>query len=378
MKIRNNDWVLFFTIVVMVMFGLVIVTSASSVMAELKYNASWLFLAKQAAFAVAAFIVLMQFKRMDYRQFRTPVWAFAPLGIVLALLLIVWFADPRRHRWLSFGPMSLQPSEFAKPALVLFLAYFITWRQRAINNRHTLYSAILALAVLAAVVVVADLGTAVVLVATAAVLFWVAGLRTKYLAWCGAAGLVLVMAAIASKPYRLARIVGFLDSDYKVIDTINPGGQIKQYVRSSLATRDPSYQARQSRIAVGAGGMMGVGLMQGRQKLLYLPEAHTDFIYAVIGEELGMWGAMGVLTGFFIILWRGLRLFWIAPDDFGKYLALGVTVSVVVQALMNISVVLDIGPTKGIPLPMISYGGSSLVSTLTSLGLLLSVSEQSG
>jgi cell division protein FtsW len=123
---------------------------------------------------------------------------------------------------------------------------------------------------------------------------------------------------------------------------------------------------------------MGVGLMEGKQKLLYLPEAHTDFIYAVVGEELGLWGAAGVLLGFFVLLWRGLRLFWLAPDDFGRYIALGVTVSVVVQALINMSVVLDIGPTKGIPLPMISYGGSSLLGTLTSLGLLLSVSEQAG
>jgi cell division protein FtsW len=118
--------------------------------------------------------------------------------------------------------------------------------------------------------------------------------------------------------------------------------------------------------------------MQGTQKLLYLPEAHTDFIYAVIGEELGLWGTSAVLVGFFIILWRGLRLFWLAPDDFGRYLALGVTVLVVVQALINMSVVLDIGPTKGIPLPMISYGGSSLLSTLVCMGLLLSVSEHAG
>jgi cell division protein FtsW len=378
MKIRNHDWVLFFTIVVMVMFGLIIVTSASSVMAELKYKASWLFLLKQGGFAIVAFVVLMQLKRMDYRQFKSPEWAFGPLGIVLALLLIVYFADPRRHRWLAFGPISFQPSEFAKPALILFLAYFITWRQRAINDRKTLYSALLALSVLALVVVVADLGTAVVLVVTAATLFYIAGLENKYLLWAALAGVVLVFGAIASKPYRLARIVGFVDSDYSIVDKINPGGQFKAYVQSSMATRDPSYQARQSRIAIGAGGAVGVGLMQGRQKLLYLPEAHTDFIYAVVGEELGLWGATGILIGFFLILWRGLRLFWLAPDDFGKYLALGVTVSVVIQALINISVVLDIGPTKGIPLPMISYGGSSLVSTLASLGMLLSVSEQSG
>jgi cell division protein FtsW len=376
--IRNHDRILFFTIVVMVMFGLIVVTSASSVMAELKFKSTWYFVARQAAWAIVSFIVLMQFKRMDYRRLKSAVWAFAPLGVILAMLFVVYFADPRRHRWLNLGLFSIQPAEFAKPALIIFLAFFITNRLRAINNRYTLGPAMLALGVLAFTVVIADLGTAVVLVLTAAVLFYVAGLDRRFMAVAAVGALAVVSIAVLSKPYRIARIIGFVDPQYELVDKINPGGQFKSYVQSSLSTRDPSYQARQSRIAVGTGGAFGVGLMQGKQKLLYLPEAHTDFIYAVIGEELGLWGATGVLFGFFIILWRGMRLFWLAPDDFGRYLALGVTVSVVLQALINMSVVLDIGPTKGIPLPMISYGGSSLLSTLVSLGLLLSVSEQSG
>jgi cell division protein FtsW len=129
---------------------------------------------------------------------------------------------------------------------------------------------------------------------------------------------------------------------------------------------------------VGAGGVLGVGLMQGKQKLMFLPDAHTDFIYATVGEELGLWGTSAVLAGFVVILWRGARLFLLAREDFGKYLALGVTVSIVVQALINMSVVLDMAPTKGFPLPMISFGGSSMLSTLASLGMLLSVSENEG
>lgn len=374
----RTDWILFFTIVALVAFGLVIVMSASSVMAEIRYKATWYFVARQAAWAVVAFVVLMQFKKLNYRKLNNPVWAFAPLGMVLTLLIVVYFADPRRHRWLSAGTISLQPSEFAKPALIIFLAYFISMRLRAINDRHTLLPALLSLGVLGATVVIADLGTAVVLVATAVVLFFVAGLDRRHLMVAFGGAALVVCVAVASKPYRLARIIGFIDPQYKVVDMIDRSGKLRMYVQSSLATRDPSYQAKQSRIAVGSGGVMGVGLMQSKQKLLYLPEAHTDFIYAVVGEELGLWGATGVLVGFFVLLWRGLRLFWLAPDDFGRYLALGVTVSVVVQALINMSVVLDIGPTKGIPLPMISYGGSSLLGTLTSLGLLLSVSEHSG
>ena len=373
----KTDWVLFFTIVIMVCFGMVIVYSASSVMAELKYKSSYFFISKQIFFAALSFLVLMTFKKIDYRKFKDPVWAFAPLGIVVALLVVVYFADPRRHRWLMLGPLGLQPSEFAKPALIIFLAYFITLRMRAINDRHTLIPAAVALFVVAGAVATPDFGTALVLVATAVVVFYIAGLDRKYLALVCAGGLMLGCIAIAAKPYRMARIIGYVDPDYTYIDKLNPGGQIKTYVHSSLATRDTAYQARQSKIAVGAGGVLGLGLMQGKQKLLYLPEAHTDFIYAVVGEELGLWGCLAILAGFFVIMWRGLSLFWVA-DDFGRFLAIGIVASLMIQALINMSVVLDMGPTKGIPLPMISYGGSSLLSTLTSLGILLSISEHAG
>jgi cell division protein FtsW len=373
----KTDRILFYTIVVMIFFGLVVVYSASSMMAELKYGSTSYFIVRQLGWAVVSIAILMYFKRTDYRRFDQPIWAFAPLGVVLSLLLIAFFIG-KRHRWLLIGPASFQPSEFAKPALIVFLAYFIALRLRAINDRHTLGPVLLALIVLALMVVGPDFGTAVVLVITAAALFFVAGLDKKYLIAGGVAGLVLAIAAVAWKPYRVARIVGHLDPSFKVIDVVNPGGEIKAYVKQSLAVGDPTYQPRQSRIAVGSGGVLGVGLMQGKQKLLYLPEAHTDYVYAVVGEELGLWGTTAVLVGFFIILWRGMRLYYVAPDNFGRYLALGVTICIFVQALMNISVVLDLGPSKGIPLPMISYGGSSLLSTLTSLGLLLSVSEHAG
>jgi cell division protein FtsW len=373
----KTDWILFFTIVAMVCFGIVMVYSASAVMAELKFKWDMYFIVRQLGAAALSFLVLMQLKKMDYRRFDNPVWAFAPLGFVMSLLLLAYFFG-RRHRWLDLGSLNMQPSEFAKPALVIFLAYFLALRLKAINDKHTLRPAMLALGVLIVMVVVSDLGTAIVLALTAAVLFYIAGLDRRYIMATGAVGLLLVVVAIAMAPYRLARVVVRFDPNYYLIDKINPSGEIRAYVKRSQAASDPSYQPRQSRIAIGSGGVLGAGLMEGKQKLLYLPEAHTDYIYAVVGEEMGMWGTMGILTGFFIILWRGLRLFYAAPDTFGKYLALGVTVSIVVQALVNMSVVLDIGPSKGIPLPMISYGGSSILSTLTSLGLLLSVSEHSG
>ena len=153
---------------------------------------------------------------------------------------------------------------------------------------------------------------------------------------------------------------------------------IKHYLQKSLTTKDTSYQSEQSKIAVGAGGILGRGLMQGKQKLLYLPEAHTDFIYANVGEEFGMLGSAAVLIGFMVILWRGIRATVLIPDEFGRYLALGITVTLVVQGFMNMSVVLGMMPTKGIPLPMISFGGSSLLVTVASLGILMNISEHAG
>jgi cell division protein FtsW len=276
------------------------------------------------------------------------------------------------------GPIGIQPSELAKPALVIFLAFFVSLRARAINNRYTLLPVSITVGLITLAVVVADLGTAVVLISTAGVVFYVAGLERRYFIAALAIAAVGVVFAVASKPYRLARIVHFVDPNSKLVDRLDSEGRLKTYLNKSLTSRDTTYQAEQSKIAVGAGGPLGLGLMQGKQKLLYLPEAHTDFIYAVVSEELGMVGSLGVLAVFLVILWRGLRATVLMQDDFGRYLALGVTTMLVIQAFMNMSVVLGMMPTKGIPLPMISSGGSSLVCTLASLGILLNVSEHAG
>lgn len=374
----KTDWLLFSTVLAMVTFGIVMIYSASSVAAELnpKFQFSFHYAGHQLVWAVASFIALMFFKRRDYHRLESAGWAFGSLGVVLFLQILVYFFDPKTHRWFRVaGIGTLQPSEFAKPALILFLAYFATQKQDAINSRRTMLAVVLAVAVLAACVGFGDLGTAIVLVLPAAVVFYVAGLQRRFVAAALAAGLVAALALVATKPYRMARIIGFFDPDYKVIGYFDPNERIKKYVNESVTTRDTSYQVRQSKIAVGSGGLLGLGLMQGKQKILYLPEAHTDFIYAVVGEELGIFGCGALLAGFMVILWRGLQLCWLTEDHFGRYLALGLTSSIVIQALINMSVVLGMGPTKGIPLPMISAGGSSLLSTLICLGMLLSVSE---
>jgi len=375
----KTDWILFLTILAMVAFGLVMVYSASSAIAEIRNGvAPYYFAVRQLGWALVSFFALMYFKRMDYRRLNTPAWAFSGLGIVLGLLVMVYFFGTR-HRWFRFAGLgSFQPSEFAKPALIIFLAYFLDRRARVINDRRTLQQAFVAVAMLAFLVVVADLGTAMVPVMTAGVVFFVAGLEKKHMLRAGLVAVALCVIAVISSPYRLQRVISYVDKDYTKIEMIDTGGHLRAWIQRSTSVRDAGYQPLQSKIAVGTGGVLGVGLTQGKQKLMFLPEADSDFIYATIGEELGLWGSTAVLAGFLVILWRGVRLFVLARDDFGKYLALGVTVAIVVQAFINISVVLDMGPTKGFPLPMISLGGSSLLSTLTCLGMLLSVSEHEG
>ena len=377
----KTDWILFFTVLAMVFAGVLIVYSASAIMAQMGPNHSaWFYVQRQAAWAVIALTIMMALKSTYYRKLQNPAVALSAISVSLFLLVAVYFLDPANHRWLRLGgPVGVQPSELAKPALVIFLAFFVTWRARAINNpRYTLVPAAMAVGLVILAVVVADLGTAIVLGAAAALVFFAAGLEKRYCAIVGALAMIGLVFFVFSKTYRLARVVMFFDPQFKIIEKFDKKGTIKTRLQESLVTRDTNYQLEQSKIAVGAGGPLGLGFMGGRQKLLYLPEAHKDFIYAVAGEELGMIGSVGLLIGFTIIFWRGIRATLRINDDFGRYLALGLTVVVVVQGFMHMSVVLGMMPTKGIPLPMISYGGSSLVSTLASLGMLMNVSEHAG
>ena len=378
----KNDWTLFGTVLAMVSFGLLILYSASAITATMdpRFGSSWHFVLRQLGWAVVAIGVMMALKQTDYRKFQDAAVAFGALGISIAMLMAVYIVDSKSHRWLRLtGPFGVQPSELAKPALVVFLAFFVTWRKRAINNtRYTLVPAALLVGLVIVLVVVPDLGTAVVLGAVATVIFFVAGLEWRYVAIVAAVASVGVVLCIALSPYRLARVVQFFDPHFTLISKFDPQGKIRKQMENTLATRDTNYQLEQSQIAVGAGGPLGVGPGNSRQKLQYLPEAHTDFIYAVVGEEMGMFGTVGLLACFALIFWRGIRATIRMPDDFGRYLALGATVVIVVHGLINMSVVLGMMPTKGIPLPMISYGGSSLLSTLTLLGILMNVSEQAG
>ena len=377
----KTDWVLFFTVLAMVSFGLLIVYSASSVMAQMdqRFGSSWHFVARQAEWAVVSVFIMMMLKKTSYRKLDNAAVAFTAVGLAVVLLVAVLFADPAHHRWLRLGgPFGVQPSELAKPALIVFLAFFVAWRGRAINNgRYTLLPAALAVGFVILLVVVADLGTAVVLGFTAAVIFFVAGLEWRSVLIVAGLAAVGVIIFVFAQPYRLARVVHFADPQFKILARFDRKGTIRARMEKSLATRDPNYQLEQAKLGMGSGGLQGLGLTNGTQKL-FLPEAQTDFIYAVAGEEMGLIGSAGILIGFALIFWRGMRAAWLMKDEFGRYLALGVTIVIVVQGFMNMSVVLGLMPTKGIPLPMISYGGSSLLCTLVLLGILMNVAEHAG
>lgn len=373
----KTDRILLITVIFMVLFGTLMVYSASSVVAESRMGSSYYFAIRQLVWVVIAIPLMVYFKNLHYRKLQTPEVAFTAMALIMMLLVLVYFVGVQ-HRWLRLPIGELQPSEFAKPALIVFLAYFIALRSNALNSRSTLVPAILAVGFLTFAVVIADLGTAIVLVLTATVVFFVAGLEKRYIGFAAIVGLLVCIGAVWQRPYRLGRVVRFADPQFKLVDKIDKHGWIRAQMKKSATTQDTNYQAEQAKIAVGSGGPVGVGLMQGKQKLFYLPEAHTDTIYAVIGEEWGLFGTAGVVLGFVIILWRGIRATVRIHDEFGRYLALGITTMLIVQAFFNISVVLGIFPTKGFPLPMISYGGSSLLVTLALMGILMNVSENAG
>lgn len=381
MKTRM-DWILLSTVLGLLCFGLVMVYSASAMTAQLRYaKPVYHFFKQQSIAAVVSLAAMIVLSRIDYRRLRSAQFAFAGMSIAIFLLILVYFADPGEHRWLRFGPsffrFSLQPSELAKPVLIVFLAWFISERRDLINSRHTIWPTAIVLSFLAGGVLAADLGTAVVLVVVATVVLTLAGLSWRHIAIAAAAGFLCLTVAVVHKPYRLFRVLTFYDEEYKYLIHIDPQKKMLEYAKSGTKKAlDPLYQGKQSVIAIASGGVTGAGLGKSRQKLLFLPDAHTDFIYAIIAEELGLLGAGGVLLAFCIIGWRGTRHFVWAQDDFGKFLAIGITTAIVFQALLNMSVALNIFPTKGFPLPLISFGGTSLLSTMIMLGILLSVSQR--
>ena len=363
----ENDRGLFGTTLALCLIGAVMIFSASAVTAEHLYGHSYIFLLRQAAWLFAGLLGMFALMRTDYRRLREPAVVYTALCLVLLLLIAAFFVDKSHatHRWIRYGPIGIQPSELAKLAVILYLAWFLDLKRRNaasldFNKEDFLQNILPAAApVLAFVVLILaqpDLGTSVDIMIIATALLFAAGLSWKWIVAGTLAALPAMYLLISHVAYRQARLFAFLHPD------ADPQGA--------------GFQLTQSLIAVGSGGFTGVGLMESKQKLFYLPEAHTDFIYAVICEELGFIGALVVIALFAVYGWRGMRAAFNAPDNFGRLLALGITALVLGQALINFAVVLGMVPTKGIPLPFVSYGGSSLLVMLLATGVLLNISQQ--
>jgi len=364
----ETDRCLFGVTLALCLLGAVMIFSASAVTAEHEYGRSYIFLMRQVVWLILGLFGMFALMRTDYRRLREPAVVCTVVCVILVMLVGTLFLDKSHatHRWIKFGPfIGIQPSELAKLAVILYLAWFLNLKHRhkpgmefsKEDFRRTILPATGPVFLCVSLILLQpDLGTAMDIALVAAAILFVAGMSWKWIVVGTVASLPALYLLITHVSYRQARLMAFLD----------PGSD----------PQGAGFQLLQSLIAVGSGGFTGVGLMESKQKLFYLPEAHTDFIYAVICEELGFIGAILVIGLFMAYGWRGLRAAFAAPDGFGRLLALGITAMVLSQALINFAVVLGMVPTKGIPLPFVSYGGSSLLVMLLGTGVLLNISQQ--
>ena len=358
-RVGVDKW-LFGTVLLLVLFGLVEVFSASAVMAKETLGSPYSYVAKQGLWVLLGMVALVLLMHIDYRRYNNPKIVF-PLVAVTVLLLTMVFAMSGMngaHRWIRVMGTTLQPSEIAKPVLVLFLAYFLQTRMHAMDDwKGTLLRAVAPpLLFIGLILKEPDLGTGLVCASVMMLMLYLAGAQRKFFALAAACAAPVLYFMLFFVKWRRARMMVF----------INPEADPK----------GAGFHILQSLIAVGTGGIRGLGLMEGRQKLFYLPEPHTDFIFANICEELGLIGALCILGLFCVVGYRGLRAAFLSTDPFARFLAFGLTSAVLIQAFFNMSVVLALLPTKGIPLPFISSGGTSVFITLASMGVLLNVTRE--
>jgi len=355
----KSDKLLFTATLLLVCTSIVMVYSATAVTATEKFQQPYQFLFKQAAWVLIGLSLMPIVMRIDYRCYRQPMVIWTGLGIAMLALVAVLFAPKINGatRWLTVGPLGVQPSELAKIVVILFIAALLERRMDRIDELgySLLPIGLVTGAIVGLILVEPDLGTAVSVLVIAAAMVFAAGVSYRYVLGLFLVSLPALYLVVMATEYRRQRVLAFLDP------WSDPYGS--------------GYQMIQSIIAVATGGVFGRGLMGGVQKLFYLPEPHNDFIYAVIAEELGLLGATMVLACFCVIAWRGMRTAMRAPDRFGTFIAIGLTVMLTFQAFFNISVVLGLAPTKGIPLPFVSAGGSSLLVSLLGMAILLNVSQ---
>jgi cell division protein FtsW len=349
------------TVAGMLLVGLLMILSASHVSAFERYGSSFVFFNRQLIGAILGVATAIVMSRLDYHHLRK-VAGVAMVAVILLLLLVlvpgIGVVRSGSSRWLPFGPVTVQPSEVAKLVLVVYTAHMLERKRTQIANFRELIVPVLPVGGLVGLLVVVqpDLGTAVICSASVLVVMYLAGARARHMAAILIVALLVTTALAFSEGYRRARIFTFL----------NPWA-------------DPSgsgWQPIQGQIALGSGGLFGLGLGASRQKWSYVPNAHTDFIYAIVGEELGLAGTLGVLALFVFFIYLGVRTARKASDRFGFLLAGGITGWLGIQALINMGAVTGLLPITGVPLPLISFGGSSLVFTLAGVGILLSIARR--
>jgi len=338
------------------------VYSSSSVTSLYRYDISYYYLRRQAIFAglgLVTMYVLMRFNYWNWRRFVKPVFWLNFLLLILVLVPGIGVARTEAQRWINLGFVKFQPSDFTKFALVLFTAnYLVVKREKMHSFKNGLFPVLFITGIAFGLIMVQpDMGTGLTIFITICIVLFAGGAKVSHLLGLASAAVPAIIALIIFAPYRLARLMSFLDPWADPTDT--------------------GWQIIQSLLAVGSGSLAGVGLGGSRQKFLYLPEPWSDFIYSIICEELGFIGGAAVIILFLILIWRGFRIAMSAPDFFGKYLALGLTAMIAVQVAINLGVVLGTLPVTGITLPLISYGGTSLLLTLGCIGILLNISRYS-
>lgn len=358
----KTDWFLFGIVAVLSLFGAAMVYSASAMIALRESQSQFTYFYKQFGFTIIGLAAMFVVSRIDYRRYQN-IWFVYGLLAVTVLMLIAVFGFPSingARRWIRFAGLSFQPSELAKIALPIFLAFFLTRHERTMGEiKSTVIPCVAALALLAGLVFIEpDLGTVIVLCAIFSAVYFAAGAKLLHIASVAAVMVVGGIAAVILAPWRVQRLMAFLDP----------------FSHSD----DAGYQVVQSLMAIGSGGIVGEGFAKGQAKLFYLPYPYSDFIFSVVGEEFGLIGTLAVVIAFGLLLWRGTRAAMNAPDRFGMLLGIGIITGIVVQALFNISVVISIVPAKGIPLPFISYGGTSVLVTMIAVGVLLNISQKAG
>jgi cell division protein FtsW len=355
---RRTDFALLGLTLLLVTLGLAMLYSTSAVLAQMRHQDSLYFLKRQLLWAGLGLLGLWGMRSMPYSvQRRLAGPALLCTLVALVLVLLVGKDVSGARRWLAIGPLSIQPSEFAKYTLLVYIARNLAMNQERLTSFvHTYLPNVCVLAIVTLLVFKEpDLGTAVVLAATASLQLLIAGVPWRYLVCTALAALPGLYMALTHVRFRRGRLMVFL----------NPWGD----------RQGGGYQAVQAMLALGQGGLLGIGLGKSQQKLFYLPEAHTDFIFAVIGEELGFLGAVGLIVLFVLLLWRILHIAVSCNDPFGTYVGLGIFTLLSLQIVMNLCVVIGLMPTKGLPLPLISLGGSNLLVSLMAIGTMLNIAE---